>query len=53
MNDALLYIRAVKDSFRDKPNKFEEFLALLHGVNSNRSVMHEQLHLHNFLCFEF
>ncbi|KAM3373503.1 hypothetical protein ACQJBY_020124 [Aegilops geniculata] len=35
-NDVRLYVHAVKDSFRDKPDKFGEFLALLHGVNSKR-----------------
>lgn len=37
-NDALVYLKAVKDKFQDKREKYEEFLEVMRDFKSERSV---------------
>ena len=37
-NDALVYLKAVKDKFQDKREKYEEFLEVMRDFKSERLV---------------
>lgn len=47
-NDALVYLKAVKDKFQDKREKYEEFLEVMRDFKSERSV-HAAGALHNLI----
>uniref|UniRef100_A0ACD5UH15 Uncharacterized protein n=1 Tax=Avena sativa TaxID=4498 RepID=A0ACD5UH15_AVESA len=49
--NALVYLRSVKDNFKNKPEKHREFQAAQSGFLSRKSVMHEHLHLRKFCMF--
>lgn len=37
-NDALVYLKAVKDKFQDKRDKYDEFLEVMRDFKSERSL---------------
>ena len=46
-NDALSYLKAVKDMFQDKKDKYDTFLALMKDFKAQRYL----INYHSFLFF--